>query len=162
MNCPKCGYLNPDTTTQCACGNDLTNPDETRTGSETPSRAGINERTARGFIRIAYFMGFYLCFSLVHRFFVGSPGYADRGDAALDLVDAAVFFGMALGVTLKSRTCAVILFLWNIAYLMTASQTLLELLITAVLFLGVVGTFTLHAIEREKKRLQTLNTAGAA
>jgi len=162
MNCPKCGFLNPDTAIRCACGTDLTNPDETRTMSEPLVRAGINERTARAFIRIAYFMGFYLCFSLVHRFFVGSPGYADRVDAALDLVDAAVFFGMALGVVLKSRTCAVILFLWNIAYLMTSSQTLLELLITAVLFLGVVGTFALHSIEKEKKQLQTMNTAGAA
>jgi thiamine transporter ThiT len=74
-------------------------------------------------------------------------------------VDAAVFLGMALAVTLKNRTCAVILFLWNTGHLivepslLTTFQIMLELLITAVLFLGVAGTFALHSISKEDKRM---------
>jgi hypothetical protein len=150
MICPKCGFENVDTAKRCACGIDLTNPDE-------PTMGMFNEERARNGVRFLYLLAIYKgcanCLSVFVSSHEGWKGYS--------IINAAVYFGMAYGLYRKSRACAIILFLWFIAEFVDAYQQgttplmslriLLYYLIAFGLFMGIFATFAMHRFEKEKR-----------
>jgi len=74
-----------------------------------------------------------------------------------NLLDVVLFWGLGFGVVKRSRICAVVLFLYNIANrvdMWTRSRDIwltlgpIALLFLALYLLGAVGTFMYHNLKR--------------
>jgi len=79
------------------------------------------------------------------------------GFSLWNLLDVALFWGLAFGVIKRSRLCAIVLFVYNIANrvdMWVRSHDIwltlgpIALLFLALYFLGVVGTFMHHRLKR--------------
>jgi len=77
-----------------------------------------------------------------------------------NLVDAAIFIGLGIGVLKKSRSCAIILFsyhiinrfdMWVRTYDLMTSVGLFSVLFAVMYLLGIMGTFAHHRLIKEKK-----------
>jgi serine/threonine-protein kinase len=80
-------------------------------------------------------------------------GTSIAGVTGLNLVDAALIFGLAYGIYRKSRTCAVIMLIYFIAskiFIMTQTHSGNGIFLAVVFLLcfvqGVIGTFQYHKI----------------
>jgi len=76
-----------------------------------------------------------------------------------NLIDAGMFFALAYGIFRKSRTCAIILFTYHIINrfdMWTRTKDLqtsfggIACALVVVYFLGILGTFAYHSIQKEK------------
>jgi len=151
MKCPKCGFVNVDTAQRCACGVDLTNPDE-------PTMGFLDKKKALSLVRVvrllAIIAGLWNCYAI----FAGSY----EGWKGNSITNAAVYFGMAYGLYRKSRTCAILLFVWNIGEPLdvytegttpfTVPPILRYVIVASVYFMGIFATFALHKFEKEKRK----------
>lgn len=79
-----------------------------------------------------------------------------------NLLDVAAFFGLAFGIFKKSRTCAIIMFIYHIAnrvdmWMRTRdimmSLGLIPLIFITTFFLGILGTFAYHSIKKEASKV---------
>ena len=78
-------------------------------------------------------------------------GTSIMGITSANFVDVALIFGLAFGIYRKSRTCAVLMFVYFVAskILMmkqagAPSGLLLAVVFAALFFQGIVGTFQYH------------------
>jgi hypothetical protein len=115
----------------------------------------INEKTANIFIRCAYIAAIIGGLFTLLIIFTRQYGFS-----LFNLLDVIVFWGLAFGVYRKSRICAILLLVYNIANradmwvrtrdFMTAIGDPVTLAFLTFYILGVVGTFTYHRILKEK------------
>ncbi len=168
MKCPKCGFVNVDTAKRCACGIDLTTPDE-------PTMGFFDEKKSLSLVRlvrlVAIIAGLMNCWAV----FTGSheawPGNSII-NAAIFLGNAAVYFGMAYGLYRKSRTCAILLFIWNIGEPLdvysegttpfTVPLILRYVIVASIYLVGIFATFALHKFEKDKREEEVLFTPEAS
>jgi len=87
-----------------------------------------------------------------------SASLAQYGFTLWNLLDVALFWGLAFGVYKRSRTCAIILLIYNLMNRVDMWQRThnigvtiggLALISLSLYFLGVLGTFAYHSIKSE-------------
>jgi hypothetical protein len=82
-------------------------------------------------------------------------GMSVLGYSAVELIDVALVFGLTFGIYKKSRTCAVLMFVYFVIskiILMTEMRSASPMIVGLVLLyfyaMGVVGTFQYHRLVR--------------
>jgi lysylphosphatidylglycerol synthetase-like protein (DUF2156 family) len=115
----------------------------------------INEQIAKKFIKLCWIFALISGFATLAMLCFGL-----YGSSAWNLIDVLFFFALAFGVYKKSRTCSIILFvyqlvnrvdMWNRTHSVTIAFGIAALAWLCVYFLGILGTFAYHAIQKEKE-----------
>ncbi len=128
------------------------------------SQRMIDERVAHRFIVIACVVALFGGLATGITAFTGAYGFT-----LFNLVDVALFFGMAFGIYRKSRTCALIMFVYHLGnrfdmYVRTGNGRLafgfFPVAYAGAYFLGILGTFAAHAIRNERREADVASQAG--
>ena len=115
----------------------------------------IDEKVSHHFIIVACCLAIVSGLLILVMTFAGAFKFTP-----FNIIDASFVFGMAYGVYRKSRTCAILLFIYYVGcrfdmYQRTGNPSnavgLLAIAFTVAFFLGILGTFAVHSIEEEKK-----------
>ena len=113
----------------------------------------IDAKVAKNFVVIAY-VAAVACGSLtLIAVFTGLYGLNNW-----NLLDVALWYGLAYGVYRRSRTCAIIVFayhlvnrvdMWNRTHEISTALGISAIALIVIFFLGILGTFAYHAIRAE-------------
>jgi len=118
-----------------------------------------NEKRIKIFVLCAAVSAFIAGFLTLLISFTGMFGFN-----LFNLIDAAIFIGLGFGVLKKSRSCAIILFIYHIFNKFDMWTRTQDLMISAGFFsvffavmylMGIMGTFAHHKLIKEKKLKET-------
>jgi len=120
----------------------------------------IDKKTADKFVWCAVIGSFLAGLATLFLIIIGqlSKSTTNYGFNLWNLLDVALFWGLAFGVFKRSRTCAIILFVYSLLNRIDMWQRThdigiaiggLALVFVILYFLGILGTFAHHSIKKE-------------
>jgi len=122
----------------------------------------IDKKTADKFVWCAVIGAFLAGLATLALIIIGqlSKSSANYGFNLWNLLDVALFWGLAFGIFKRSRTCAIILFVYSLLNRIDMWQRThdigiaiggLALVFVVLYFLGILGTFAHHSIKKENQ-----------
>jgi serine/threonine-protein kinase len=120
----------------------------------------IDQKVANKFVWSAMIAAILAGFATLALIIVSqvSKNAANYGFNLWNLLDVALFWGLAFGLFKRSRTCAIILLIYNLLNRLDMWRRThdigiaiggLALVFMILYFLGVLGTFAHHSIKKE-------------